>query len=345
MSISRSFVLTAVLVLLLSGCLPYTCRQTEPRELFPSDSLSRSMAARITPDSLRLLRQSRGSETQTMKYPTSIVQGPDGRLFVSDARQNAIYIYTSDGRFENRFRAPSLSYPFLAGFRADTLIALNRGTTSLNFIVDTTVVRSIDLPKGPGAMAVANESGIYYKVVEDDPWFGSTVPGYITRVTAAGDTTMPRVQLPGPFWRHRGFMRFWGDTLVSLSGYRPVIDLISPNGTLDTLALRGFDSPMLARSRSFQTGTVDTAPVLTSSAVPADSQLYVLNLRPHLMRIDVYDRNGRLQKVYQEAVRPSPNDPDVFPMDFTLIRDSTGTLRFPVVMFKPNPSLRIYETR
>ncbi len=345
MSIRRSLVLTTALMVLLGGCLPYSCRQTEPRALFPSDSLSRNIASRLTSDTLHLAHQSSGPENHPLEYPTSIVRSPDGRLYVSDAKRNTIYVFTADGQFESRFQSSEFSYPFLAGFRGDSLIVLNRGSSTLDFVLDSTVVKSLDVPEGPDAMATATESGIFYKVVADDPWFGANVPGYITHISPSGNPTEPRVELPGASWRHRGYMRMWGDTLVSLTGYRPVLDLISRDGSLDTLDLRGFDSPMLARSRAFMQGTVDTPPVLSSSAFPADSLLYVLNLRPHQVRIDVYDRNGQLQTVYQEPGRPSAEAPDVFPMDLTVLRDSTGTRRFAVVMYKPNPSLRVYETK
>lgn len=337
-----SYVLTILLAVVLAGCLPYSCRRTEPTALFPSDSLSQRIAAGVPADTLTMIQQSSGAEDRPMGYPTSLLRGPEQRFFASDAKENSIYVFDSAGTFQRRVEAPSFSYPFLAGFRGDTLLVLNRGSSTIDFVLNDRVVNSLSVPEGAGAMAVTTSNGIYYKTVGEDNWFSPDVTGYIARLTRSGDTTSPRVELPGPYWRHRGFLRTWGDTLVSLSGYRPVVDMVLPGGEFDTLTLRGFDSPMLARSRGFIKGSVDTAPVLTSSAVPRDSQLFVLNLRPKRLRVDIYNRDGRLQQIYQEPGRPAPDEPDVFPMDFTVYRDHSNRRIFAVLFYKPEPSLRLY---
>lgn len=340
---TSSFLLTSLLVVVLAGCLPYSCRRTVPQGLFPADSLSRRIAIHTPSDTLEQLWSTKGPDNRPLKYPNTLLRRSDGLFFVSDAARNSIYVFSPQGSFLRSIEAPSFSYPFLAGFRGDTLVVLNRGSSTLDFVLDGTIVRTISVPKGPGAMAVATDEAIYYKTVGDDAWLGDDVPGYITRIDASGDTTAPHVTLPGPYWRHRGFLRMWGDTLVSLSGYRPVIDMVLPGGELDTLALTGFNSPMLSRSRAFMKDAVDTAPVLTSSAVPADSLLFVLNLRPYQLRIDVYNRRGRLQRILQTPQPSSQQAPELFPLDLAAFRDSTGALTFAVVFRQPVPALRLYS--
>jgi hypothetical protein len=140
-------------------------------------------------------------------------------------------------------------------------------------------------------------------------------------------------------------LRSWGDTLLSLSGYRPAIDLVLPGERLDTLDLHGFDSPMLPRRRAYGRGEVDTPPLLTASAAPLGDRLYVLNMRPKHLQVDVYDRQGRLQRILTETPPESMEAPDYFPLDLAAFRDPDGALRIAVVTHEPEPAIRCYRIR
>jgi hypothetical protein len=114
-----------------------------------------------------------------------------------------------------------------------------------------------------------------------------------------------RHALAAPSWRASGFVRMWAGAVVALSGYRPVVDRLPPGASAraDTLALRGFDSPQLARSAQFMRGAVAEPPLLTASAAALGDHLYVLNQRTDHIRIDRYGRDGVLDRV---LVSPMP---------------------------------------
>ena len=127
-------------------------------------------------------------------------------------------------------------------------------------------LRRVDLPAGENAAAWLGPGAIYLKTT------GEQEPSQLRRLTLEGRVT-DTYRLRGPWWRHLGYLRPWGDTLVSLSGYRPVVDLLPPGtpvgAALDSLTLMGFDSPQLERSRQFAIGAVDEPPLLSSAAAPS----------------------------------------------------------------------------
>ena len=153
---------------------------------------------------------------------------------------------------------------------------------------------------------------------------------------AESGETQASDELPGPYWRHIGFLRAWGDSLLSLSGFRPVVDVLSmdaPDGTIsNSMALVGFDSPQLVRSNQYMLGEVDQPPLLVSSVAPFGDNLYVLNIRADGIRIDVYGREGRIERalVYLD-VEALPN---AFPVDIAVRQDGAGLL-FALVMQNP----------
>lgn len=343
--ILRAALLTTLIA--LTGCLPHGCQRRAPNALLPADSLSRQTAAEVTPDTLVRTWTHTGPEAGPLSYPSTIARSPAGDLWVADAQNAAIYRYAADGSFRDTISVGAFSYPFLAGFRGDTLLVVSRGTGTLHFVRDGAVRRSIELPEGDGLAATAARGEIFVKSAGSDSWWSRPEPGYVARLTARGERADPQVALEGPIHAHRGFLRSWGDTLLSLSGYRPAIDVLLPNGRLDTLRLEGFDSPMLARRRAFRRDEVDTPPLLTSSAVPLGDHLYVLNLRTKHLRVDVYDREGRLQRV---LVEPPPEDleaPDYFPLDLAVYRGESAveSLRIVVVTHRPEPAVRAYAIR
>lgn len=327
------------LLLLLTGCLPSSCQRTQPTDLFPADSVSREIAGRTAVDTLQHIEQTNGPDDHPLAYPRTVRFGSDRQIYVSDVERNSVLIFDRQGQFTQEIRREEFSYPYLAGLRGDTLLVFNPEAGRMDFVLGREVVRRVELPEADQGRdvlhyAAATDRALYYKRVE------AGAEGVLLRVDNGG-STVDRHRLTGPYWRHAGLLRPWGDSLLSLSGYRPVVDVLSPGGALDTMALTGFDSPMLARSRAFATGDADQPPLLTASAAPSGGYLFTLNMRPGWLRIDVYDRSGRLQHVLTED-NPAA-DTDFYPVDLDVQQAPDGAYEIAVVSLKPTPLLALYR--
>lgn len=345
-----AFVL-AILILFATACTPSGCRRTQEPALTPADSLSRQVAATAEVDSLQISWSSTGPESSPLQFPRTVRFLENGTLAVSDARANVIHLFSSDGTHQGTLDPGGLDVPYIAGARADTLVVFSAGSDAIDLITwsassegDTAArrvsgaSRTLQRPSEQTlAYVVASDSLIYAKIV------GSDVASTVGRVGPDG-VISPAVELPGPYWRHAGFLRIWGDDLVSLTGYRPVVDLL-PLDTLtarpDSLALVGFDSPMLERSYRFLQGDVDNAPVLSVSAMPVGDELYVLNLRPQTLHVDVFGRDGRIRRtlIGQGAQRTG----DYYPRDLA-VRRRADTLDVAVVTTSPRPEVLFYRS-
>lgn len=341
--------LAAVLLVLISGCLPYSCRREEPTALMPADSLSRAIAAEAPTDTLDFL----WSAGEAFEYPRTVRFGDSGPstsrfVYVADVERDAVIVLGENGTLLHEIG--DLAVPYLAGMRGDTLAAFSPPNAEMHLLVSGEVVAtiSVDDPER------SNRDLIY--AAYGPPLFYKRVPaegdGFIARVDRSG-RLHERHPLPGPQWRRAGLLRTWGDTLVSLSGYRPVVDLLSGMGQaggdtaggarLDTLALRGFDSPMLPRSHAFLLGDVSQAPLLTPSAAFTGDRLFVINIRMGWLQVDVFDRDGMLRRRLVE--RDPAYSQSFFPQDLDVRLAADGTYRIAVVLTEPAPELRVYAWR
>ena len=296
----------------LAGCLPGAGRGTD-RALSPADSASVAFAATVPVDTLELAWTARAPDEDAMPLPTSLGWLGDGRLAVVETQVGSVRLFGADGAYRRRIDLPPESFPYFAGATGDTVAVLARGPGTLLWLTpDSGVVHETDVNAGASEDAIS-------------AWAPSPAgPLWVRRGGGATDGApqldelapdgQPRRTVTLPVaWRASGYLRAWGDRVVALSGYRPVLDLApgpsppapAPAGArvADTLALRGFDSPQLARSAQFMRGDVDEPPLLTSSAAALGDALYVLNLRGDHVRIDVYGRDGVLQRV---LVSPGP---------------------------------------
>lgn len=384
-----------LLTFVLAGCLPFSCSKKENRELFPADSLSRALAASIPVDTLEIVDQLR-PDSPFLSYPSSLVYAPDGRLWVGDLLTHVMTGFEESGRVSSSLQFEEVKYPYISGFRGDTLVVFTPEDPRILQIVNEEIVRTIHLPQDTpvdsgNRYVTSFEGGYFYKVIDKE------FSGYIARLNNAGQETA-RWDLPGKYWRYAGALRMWSDSLLSLSGYLPQVHVLTPGaraaalgavaaalgapagtvegdaapgvidetvatttdetvaetiaGTssgpgLDSLTLRGFDSPMLSRTRLFTLDELTQPPLLSSSAVAVGERLFVLNMRPGWLRVDVYDRSGELQYI---LTQPDPQfNTDYFPTDLAVRiaikgdganASGSGTVyELAVSVYKPEPRI------
>jgi hypothetical protein len=148
-------------------------------------------------------------------------------------------------------------------------------------------------------------------------------------------------RLDGPYWRFSGLIKSDGDSLLSLRGYLPSIDVYFGSTAVDSVGLYGFDSPMLARTRSFEYKAVKAPPLLVSSTAACGNRWYVLNVRPGWIRIDEYDRSGQLQSAYTQ---PNPTfDRELLTTDLAVWCPADGRTILAVSVVSPLPEIRWFS--
>ncbi|MEM8484474.1 MAG: hypothetical protein AAF564_02940 [Bacteroidota bacterium] len=337
--IHNSPLLLLILLLFVSGCFPTACQRRESRALFPADSLSRRLAESTPVDTLSLVWETAGNADQPLQYPRTVLFGDDDQIYVSDVQQNVVYEFLPTGVLNQTVESTLFSFPYLAGVKGDTLLVLNPDAQRIDFFYEDRSVFQIPTPPDAPSeqrlqYATAAGDNVYFKVI------GEGFDGYIAKLDMEG-RVVEKSMLEGPLWRHAGMLRIWGDSLISLCGYRPIADIVLPDGRVDTLNLNGFDSPMLPRSRAFMLGDVDEPPLLMPSAAVTDKHLYALNIRPGWLRIDQFDRNGQLTK---RLVQDTPLFSKEFrPVDLDVRVKADSTVELAVIFIEPEPKLALYQ--
>ena len=338
----RLLIFFAAALLLLTGCLPSSNQRKLDRALFPSDSLSRAIAEAAPVDTMQFVRHVTAPSEANLEYPTSLALGPDDGIVVAETRRGALVYFDSEGAHERTVEGRVFSYPFIAGVVGDTVAVLNRGAHRVDLVGSERVVESIDVPEARNGSALFTEHGLFYKTATEGDG------GQLHRIGRDGSVEAT-YDLAGPYWRHLGFLRTWGDSLLVLSGYRPVVDVLdmseppAAGATLDTLALMGFDSPQFPRSRQFAAGDADEPPLLSPSAAAFGDRLFVLNARPGWVRIDVFRRDdgpdGPRLLLERGLVEPSPGlQKQYFAADLAA-RPIDGGVEFIVLTTDPQPGL------
>ena len=313
--------------LVASGCSPFG-NQSEPTELFPQDSLSRTVASEIATTELTLERRvvAYGST-----YFSSMLLAKEDQIWVTELLSGEVWTFNLDGDSTGALGLQNLDYPYFAGRSGDAVALFSAGSGEIRFVtqVDEDIGIAIEpapaLPDGNESSSLSRfvlvvDSVVYVRETDD------TGRPQITVVDAAG-TVITKV-LPGGAWRYHGVFREWRGRAAASSSYRPVLYFFDPEAAFDSLYLTGFDSPMLARSRSFSLGETEEPPLMISGFRPVGDHLFVLNVRPGILRIDDYDVDGQLVAVYE---RESPK-PDAFtPVDLVVVNGSGPTPTFFVI--------------
>lgn len=290
--------LLAASIMAQAGCGPFS-RKSEPKELFPADSASRALSVMVPVETLRLEGRYDGGEGS---YFGSVQIGPDSLVWVGDLGRHQIRRFSLDGNEGTPLSG--FSFPYLSGEIGEHAAVFDAGRNRVTAARDTSFV--VNLPERPTGDSESTgltrqvatlEGGVYVK--DSDPPHAR-----IERRNIRGGAH-EILDLPGPAWHHRGVLYAWMDRLVDVSSYRPVVYLIDAAGSIDSLQLHGFDSPMLARIRAYSTGEVDEPPLIISGVYGDEENLYVLNLRPGYVRIDVFDVEGRLRRILQHE-EPEP---------------------------------------
>lgn len=330
-----SVLVCAFFLLTTSACRPGSGKR-ESQALTPSDSLSRRIAAKIPAETLTKIWEAVAPK-EGMAFPQTVRFGPDSSIYIADVERQKIYIFTDSGKYKGEIASPDFKYPYLAGFTGDTLAVLNRGMNRLEFYKNGVKVRAISVPEAPMGYVAFKGRDMYFKASGHDGY-----EGYLTKLDKHGKAIAPTAKFTEAFWRYAGNLRAWEDNkVVSLSGLRPVVDILYPSGKLVAMQLRGFDSPMLPRTRLFYTGEEHELPVLSPSAAPVDSSLFVMNPRPGYLRIDRYNRAGMiLQAAEEKGLR---FDQNFYPTEMDARRLPDGTVEFAVLFKNPRPSLRLYR--
>lgn len=333
----------AVLTLLLSGCLPSGCNIGSSDGIAPSDSLSRARAAEVPADSLYRLHALTSTEAQPMSYPRSLRYQSSGALVVADAERNSLHVIAPDGTYDRELTSNAFDVPYLAGTTGDTLWVFNAGSDTVVGVAKNRVLPDVGFSieradEASLVYATAHPDAFYLKVLGED--IGSTLYQYDWSGTLQAERSLSQ-----PYWRYAGFLRIQGDSLWSLSGFRPVVDrlpldLETASASPDTLALRGFDSPMLERSYAFLQGDTHEPPLLIPSATFADGRLFVLNVRSGWVQVDVFGRDGALQHRLIEA-NPQPNT-DFFPHDLSVRAHDDG-YHIALAVSSPDPTVVTYR--
>ncbi len=333
----RHWIWVAV-VFLYAGCLPSSCQRIESRAVSPEDSLSRQIASGIIPDTIQSVQVLTGEGESMLEWPRTVLFDAAGRIYVSDTGRHTLFVFDTDGALVEEFAWERARFPYLAGWRGDSLLVFNPTHHKIDILLDTELVDSIPTPPpDPRSLqyALATPTTLYLKVVSQ------TTDHTIWQLDRKG-AIVARAPLSGSPWDHAGLLRANGEVPVSLTGFFPRI-MTWPHGLTEapiTFRWQGFDSPMLRRTFAFDQGSARNIPLLSSAAALAGTHWFVINLRPGWLRLDLYDHSGRLQHVLIEE------DPayakEFYPTDIAVRQRSPNAFDIAVTMVTTEPAVRRY---
>jgi hypothetical protein len=324
-----------VLSIVLTGCLPSSCNRVESRVITPADSTSRVLAASLPVDTLAQVF-SREYEREDFVNPRTLLFDAVGNLIVADSRTHTVHLVDREGEIAATTLLPG-TIPYLAGQAGDTTWVFSPIQHHVHRLVGMEHVDSLEVDLGAGDERALNwlvktETGFISKVLDD------ASGNHVAFLNESGSVET-RMDLPGPTWRYAGLLRERGGAAVSLSGFLPFVYDITKSG-LDSTRLVGFDSPMLARTLQFELGATEQPPLLSGSAALAGDWLFVLNMRPGWLHVDVYDADGMLAYV---LTQPDPAfNKEYYPTDIAVRQIGERDFELAVTIIEPSPGLERY---
>jgi hypothetical protein len=350
---TRALLLSLAVGLVVTGCLPSSCERSGYDAVAPADSASRRVAQATPVDTLREGWRALGPGEAPLQFPRTVrYLSSGGALVASDAERDALYRFTPDGSLAASFADDRLDVPYLIGVRpgpdtarvaADTLVVLSPGTDRVAFVVGERVLDApgftFERPSDDALVyGAATDTSVYLKFVSDE-----AEGRYIARLDRRG-RVRATARLPGPQWRHAGGLTVWDDTLASLAGFQPVVDVLpldfADGAAPDSMRLVGFDSPMLPRTYAYRQGDVQKPPLLTTSATAAAGHLFVLNLRPGWVQVDAYGHDGRLRRIL--STPDSALSKNFYPRDLSVRRAADGTYHLGIAFTSPQARVATY---
>ena len=248
-----------------------------------------------------------------------------------------VHTFNLAGALVTSFDGEGWQYPYLVG------------SDSTSALVYLPSVRRIDKIVGDRVEVATTYDqenvGLTYAAANSDFFVLKVLPK-----SEAGTLTIRRrvrqseknLRLDAPQWTFAGGLLIDSDTVYSLRGFQPTIDLFTEDGPAEQRDLVGFDSPMLARAYSFRTGAADKPPLLSSSATFQDNRFFVLNMRPGWLRIDVFSRSGLLENVLVE--RSPAFQKNFYPTDIDVTKRDDRYL-IAVSYKEPEGQVKLYEWR
>ncbi len=332
----RGHCLLLIVCILCSGCLPSSCRRIESQEISPADSVSRSIATGVIPDTLTtplILTE------PLLKYPRTVLFGSTDNIYVSDTKTGYIVIFPLNGSPKTTFRIQGINYPYLAGWRSDTLIVFDPELHQFHSVIDSVSVNSVmvtNVPPNSLQYVLAHNSNLYLKAVTQNSTH------ILRRFDHLGNITQ-EVALYGSSWNHAGHLRHADNRLISLSGFYPRALTWSDDLSYgpDTLQWWGFDSPMLRRTYAFDRGRGRGAPLITSSATSTGDYWFVLNHRAGWLRVDIYNSQGMLEFI---LIEHSPTYlKEFYPIDLAVKHMTDRSYQIAIAIVAPNPSIQVYH--
>lgn len=313
--------------------MPSSCNRIESREISPADSLSRTLAASLPVDTLQFVDTVQPGEN-TLTYPRTLAYAPDGTLWVTDTAQHILLTLSpEESNLVSRDTLPE-TYPYMAGFRDGSAFVFSPATHHIYELGPSGLIREIALQgaipdKGGLRYATVTDSGFAVKIVADG------FESYVAWTNDEGEI-LESVPVNGPEWRYAGQIKSSGGTVYSLAGYLPMIDIFE-GARQDSMVWMGFDSPMLPRTRQYQSGNTDQPPLLSASAVQQGDFWFVLNMRPGWIQVDVYSRDGMLKYI---LTQPNPSfNQEFFPTDIAVHPDGEGGFHIAIALIKPDPRI------
>lgn len=297
-------------VLAIQACLPGS--PSEPKDLFPTDSLSRATAQAIPHQELNTLWE-KTHESEAYGH-LSTVRITETGVIAADLQLGRLWEYDLEGNQEESSLAEGLTYPYLLEAVDAEVTIFNAGTQSIDQYRNGSKVNTITLPD-----VSEGKSLMYFPSLHKGKIYLKTQPdkglSKFYELNGQSGQIENEQTLPGPSWLHKGFLRSNGNDLLSLSGFYPAFYRMNQWPKVDSLRLQGFDSPMLARMRQKAIGEEDLAPLIISSAVLFDSLLFVNNVRPGWSRVDVYNYDGHLIDILEEPIPPNPTEYNTLDID------------------------------